>query len=203
VFGADLYCHRQCVNRYLLQYERACSDRSDENANASCRQKAWTSVIADIETGLANGEAYELSYVRDAMRQHGSDSVTNREVKVLLTNHFGDQICYSQPKQLNKSLMCFSKSVTAKSVAETIRSTDPIKQCAELIRQSLLDTDFELNNRFCDANDLKTSWNNVNIPEPLLKFFKALYRFDATEPNRRMSMRMLHQMLIGSLTMDI
>jgi len=98
---------------YLLQYERACSDRSDENPYASCRQKAWTSVIADIETGLANGKAYELSYVRDAMRQHGSDSVTNREVKVLLTNPFGDQICYSQPKQLNKSLMCFSKSVTA------------------------------------------------------------------------------------------
>jgi len=98
VFGADLYCHKQCVSRYLLQYERACSDRSDENPTASCRQKAWTSVIADIEIGLANGEAYELSYVRDAMKQHGSDSVTNREVKVLLTNHFGDQICYSQPK---------------------------------------------------------------------------------------------------------
>ena len=145
MFGADLYCHKQCVNRYLLQYERACSDRSDENPTASCRQKAWTSVIADIEIGLANGEAYELSYVRDAMKQHGSDSVTNREVKVLLTNHFGDQICYSQPKQLNKSLMIFSKSVTAESMAETIRSTDPIKQCAELIRQSLLDTDFELN----------------------------------------------------------
>jgi len=76
--------------------------------------------------------------------------------------------------------MCFSKSVTAKSMAETIRSTDPIKQCAELIRQSLLDTDFELNDRFCDANDLKTPWNNVSIPEPLLKFFEALYRFDAT-----------------------
>ena len=70
-------------------------------------------------------------------------------------------------------------------MAETIRSTDPIKQCAEVIRQSLLDTDFELNDRFCDANDLKTSWNNVNISEPLLKFFEALYRFDATEPNRR------------------
>ena len=139
VFGADLYCHKQCVNRHLLQYKRACSDRSDENPNASCRQKAWTNVIADIETSLANGEAYEFSYVTYAMRQHGSDSVTNREVKVLLTNHFGDQICYSQPKQLNKSLMCFSKSVTAKSMAETIRSTDPIKQCAELIRQSLLD----------------------------------------------------------------
>ena len=70
-------------------------------------------------------------------------------------------------------------------MAETIRSTDPIQQCAELIRQSLLDTDFELNDRFCDANYLKTSWNNVNIPKPLLKFFEALYRFDATEPNRR------------------
>ena len=65
-------------------------------------------------------------------------------------------------------------------MAETIRSTDPIKQCAELIRQSLLDTDFELNDRFCDANDLKTSWNNCKHSRTPPDFFKALYRFDAT-----------------------
>ena len=84
--------------------------------------------------------------------------------------------------------MCFSKSVTAKSMAETIRSTNPIKQCAELIRQSLLDTDFELNDGFCDANNLKTSWNNVNIPEPLLEF---LYRFDATSSCSSSGVRLL------------
>lgn len=63
-------------------------------------------------TDLSNGEGDELSYVRDSMNRYldsenheSRPSVTNREVKVLLTKHFGDRICFSQPKQVNKSLV--------------------------------------------------------------------------------------------------
>ena len=50
---------------------------------------------------------YELSYVIDRMNNElGSDfKVNNREVKVLLTNHFGSKISFYQPKQVNKSEM--------------------------------------------------------------------------------------------------
>lgn len=181
VFGADLYCHKPCVNKYILKYERLqekyCDDKSTNH-----KKEAWKYIISDIENGLANGYGYELSFVRDAMnKQLQVGSVTNREVKLLLRNHFTDQICFSQSKQLNKSELFFSKGVSTENMADKIRVTDPIKECAAIIRQCLLDVDFDLQDRFCDATDLKTSWNTVPIPEPLLNFMAALYNFDPTE----------------------
>lgn len=155
------------MNKYILKYERlkekCCDDKSTNR-----KKEAWTNIISDIENGLANGNGYELSFVRDAMKkQLQVDNVTNREVKILLTHHFTDQICFSQPKQLNKSELFFSKGVSTENMADKIRVTDPIKECAAIIRQCLLEVDFDLQDRFCDATDLKTSWNAVPIPEPI------------------------------------
>jgi hypothetical protein len=72
----------------------------------------------------------------------------------------------------------FSCGVTIKHLAETINSTDPILQCAEAIRQRLLESDFDFQYRFCDANDLETVTANMVVPEPLLKFFAVLHNFD-------------------------
>ena len=104
--------------------------------------------------------------------------VTNQQVKVLVTNYFGERIKFSWPKQLNKSALVFSASVTGEAMAETIRGKDPIRQCATLIRQSLMEVDFDLQDRFCDVNDLRLAWENTTIPEPLLKFMSVLFKFD-------------------------
>jgi len=58
-----------------------------------------------------------------------------------------------------------------------------IKQCAELIQESLLGVDFDLNDRFCDAADLKESWDTVPIPDPLLRFFAFLFNCDVNDLN--------------------
>ena len=143
------------------------------------KKMAWLTVLPEIETGLRNGDGYELSHVRDRINSElNSDlKVNNREVKVLLSAHFGSKISFSQPKQVNKSLMFFSSNVTAEHLAETIRSTDPIRECAEAIRNGLLEMNFDLQDRFCNANDLETATANMVIPEPLLKFFAVLYNF--------------------------
>lgn len=146
----------------------------------SCKQNAWSEVVEHIERGLSNGEGFELRNVRDCLNENitSGSNVTNKEVKVLLTSHFGDRIRFSLPKQVNRSLLFFSVSVTSESLAETIRTTDPIRQCAALIRQSLMEVDFDLQDRFCDTNDLKRAWNTTTIPESLLKFLATLFNFD-------------------------
>ena len=108
-----------------------------------------------------------------------SDTITNKEVKLLLISHFGDNIKLTLLKQKNRSMLFFSAHVTQETLAETIRAGDPIQECAEVIRQSLLAVDFDLQDRFCDANDLKKAWNCTSIPDPLLKFFGTLFRFDS------------------------
>ena len=41
-----------------------------------------------------------------------------------------------------------------------------------------MELDFDLQDRFCDANDLETANANMVVTEPLLKFFAVLYNFD-------------------------
>lgn len=39
VFGADLVCHKRCINRYLLEYERICLNQSGDPV--SSKKQAW------------------------------------------------------------------------------------------------------------------------------------------------------------------
>jgi len=98
--------------------------------------------------------------------------VRNKDVKVLLVNHFDDKIAFSGQKQANKSSVFFSKSVTAECLAETIRITDPIRQSAKIITQCLQEMDFDLQDSVCEANDLDIAWTNMVIPEPLVNFLQ-------------------------------
>ena len=75
--------------------------------------------------------------------------------------------------------MVFGKDINVQHMAETIRANDPFCQCAESIRQGLLEYNFDLQDRFCYMNYLKTAWDSIKIPEPLFRFFSILYNFDA------------------------
>ena len=76
----------------------------------------------------------------------------------------------------NKSIMVFS--ISSDKLADHIRTVDPIKECASMIREALDDYDFGLDDKFCDAQDLKTSLSNMPIPEPILNFFGHLFNFN-------------------------
>ena len=63
-------------------------------------------------------------------------------------------------------------------MAETIRSIDPFKVSASIIRKQLSTYDFNLNNIFGDAEDLRESHMNMPVPEEILRFFGEIYNFD-------------------------
>lgn len=64
----------------------------------------------------------------------------------------------------------------ANVLAERIRSVNPMQFVAAQFRACLHDYDF--NNRFCDAQDLKQAWSKMNIPEPILQFYGHLFNFN-------------------------
>ena len=67
--------------------------------------------MKDLEIGINQGFGYELSFVRDCVNREitSCKRVTNKEVNVLLLNHFGDRIRLSVPKEANKTVMVFGK----------------------------------------------------------------------------------------------
>lgn len=81
--------------------------------------------------GLRRGDGYALSDIRDRVNALFSTDkhVTNRELKILLCAKYGDTLRFSVPIEANKSVMIYM-AVSAEAMADTIRSTDPVKICA-------------------------------------------------------------------------
>ena len=47
----------------------------------------------------------------------------------------------------------------------------------------LLNVNFGLQDKFCDAHDIQSAWNGTEVPEDLLRFFGALFNFSHTDFN--------------------
>jgi hypothetical protein len=135
VFGADLFCHKNCIKLYLLRYERT-MQKSCRQVQLSPKLKAFHELVANIDPALSRGEGYSISNLKEQANQlAGVDSpFTNRELKVLLCSHYGDRLHISTPREANKSAMVFLNTVTPEDMADTIRATDPIISCANTIR---------------------------------------------------------------------
>ena len=79
----------------------------------------------------------------------------------------------SRPIEANKCDMVFLNAASPADMADVIRSSNPIAQCASAIPQVLLDFNIDLQDKFCDSVDLKDSWDNIQIPDELVTFLHA------------------------------
>ena len=144
VFGADLYYHKECMGKYLHHYE---SQRKTSKPKNSEKKLAWNMIAMELEQGLKNGKGYELSSIRDHLNKiNDKCNFRNRDVKVFLLNQFGSEIDFTNHSAANKSMMVFSAPSTL--LAEHIRSVDPINMCATLIKNTLNDYAFNLEDSF-------------------------------------------------------
>ena len=57
---------------------------------------------------------------------------------------------------------CYKKC-SAQNLAETIQNTDFIAKCTTKLLDCLFEYDFGLKDRFCNASELRTSWE-VDFP---------------------------------------
>lgn len=183
VFGADLYYHKHCCSSYLQQYEHALQKEHSDKSKTSDKLCAFAAMLEQISPELRNGKGYALSDLRiqaNGLLNTQDKTFSNRELKLLLLNEFGDDICFSSSREVNKSAMVFLSTVSAEEMADKIRSTDHIRTCAESLRNVLLETDLGLQDKFCDANELEQAWNNITIPEPVLTFLSSLCNVNKT-----------------------
>lgn len=189
LISADLYYHDNCMKKYIRLYNKKVSDKSCQEypREYTIKQRVWQIVMVEIESYMASGEGFELSVVRDSVNSKlsecgSSEQINNRDLKVMLQNQFGSKILFSYPHEANKSIMCFAADIcNVESLAETIRNTDPIKDCANKLRNCLLEYNFGLEDRFCDVSDLRASWDDIVVPGPVLEFLKVLFKVDSID----------------------
>ena len=77
----------------------------------------------------------------------------------MLINQFGEEICFTHPRDRTKSQMFFSTKICPADVIETLRVSDPVKICAAKLRKECEDFDFLLENSYGDADDLECGLN--------------------------------------------
>ena len=109
--------------------------------------------VTNVENELSNGaeiqeaidelceklklesQAYELSKCREEVNLKPKPSgleINNRVLKSKLVVRFGDQICFTYPKDFSLSQMFFSVNIQAADIAETVRSSDAVKICGNI-----------------------------------------------------------------------
>ena len=110
----------------------------------------------------------EVATICNEVNENPSVHFSNRDVKLFLVNKYGDRGSFSTPSQANKSALFYLDTVSPTDMADTIQDSDPVKDAAKMLRQTILPEDFELQDRFCDANDLKRAMNNIVIPNNVL-----------------------------------
>ena len=155
------------MNKYLYKFE---SCDKDIKPQVSKKQLAWTQGVKELDQGLKGGKGYELNIIRDRLNSIDTEcNFYNRDVKVFLTNHFGKEIEFTPLYAGLKSMMVFNAQKQV--LAENIRSVDLIQVCATVIRKAVDEYDFGLEGSFCDAQDLKIACSDMEIPEPIVRFF--------------------------------
>lgn len=136
-------------------------------------------VVNNLLPSIRNGLGYTLSeitnLVQNSLPENRGLIVYAYEIKSYLDEHYSNEIEYSESK--NKSPVAFSKAITKSDLIEKMRSINIYQQCGRNLRDILRKVDFDLDDKFCTVVDLQTSWNQIDIPTPVLDFLSGLYDF--------------------------
>ena len=88
---------------------------------------------------------------------YGVDTISNKEVKSFMLEHFKDKIQFCESEQASKSLLAFSSDLEMRDVIKKLRSLNTVKITAQTIKKCLLEADFGLEDKYCDAQELNHS----------------------------------------------
>ena len=130
-------------------------------------------IIQSLVSKLYLEAEYYLSDVADLIREKCGREFVVKHTKIqsCIIDYFGENVCFVFSKQKNKSQRFYL--IAAKKMTESVEH-NCIIECANILKESLEQIDFGLEDKFCDANDLRLAWNDMNIPDAFSLFLFTL-----------------------------
>ena len=103
----------------------------------------------------------------------------------MLIDCFGEDICFTYPKDRKKPQMFFSSQVSSEDVVETLRANKITKLCAEALRKECEDFNYNLEESYKTANNLRITQENFDKQSPPTweKFFNVMFPYKKSSPN--------------------
>jgi len=164
--------------KYIVNYQRDNEkDIVEETAGSESMKETFTKFAAELKF---ENKGYSIGYLRNELNEKYLPSdikISNRRMKSLLIEHFGDTIHFTYSRDRSVSQMVFSNQITVTQLAEEIRSLDCVKECAETLRSDIKNFDFDLDNTDCNAKDIFQSFTEAKntLPKSWLKFCSVMF----------------------------
>ena len=134
LFAADIYSHSQCMNKYLLQYKRDMQVET-ENSPQDYSENIKKEFDTFVKTLELHKKSYTVSFCRDAINAKlDENKLNNKQVKQLLIEFYGEEICFTYSKDKSKLQMFFSLSIRQADIVETLLVKNSIAECAQKLR---------------------------------------------------------------------
>lgn len=157
ILNAELHYHASCFRMYERKYDRFKNSNNETKADIILAvNDALQSTIKSLESRLFLGEIFSLSDVSELLKKnYGSQFIVkNSKIKAYLINYFGEHICFVYRKKKNQSQL-FHSSKLKFNVEQMYDKNAAIEEIADLLKESVEQVDFGLENRLCNMSDLK------------------------------------------------
>ena len=180
----DVMYHRNCLRPYISTYKYKVSlvliaiEKADDRLKVDSRIAA---IFDQLSDELCSGFGISLTDITGIINK-GLDEdkrMINRSVKMLLTKHFGEGICFTIPAEKNKSTIVYSSHLITGNIVEATRQNvgHPFRDVAKVLRAECKNYDFGLQSTYCTSDDLKLSMSDYqhNRPKKWLEFIRDLF----------------------------
>ena len=151
------------------------ADVTEPDQILQSNRDALEKVVTSLTQAFITGTGFTLSEVRVRVNElvHPSQ-IHHYQIKSFLKEKLGDTVKFCPSTRKNESLMFFSAALSAEDIAKKVQSIDVIKDAARILREEMKSTTFGLENKHCDAFDLKDAWANGKIKENSETFLATL-----------------------------
>ena len=123
------------MNRYLLLQNKCDIQVETENSRDGYRKNVKKEFDTFLNTLELGKRGCTVSFCRDTINAKlGVDKLNNKQAKQLLIEFYGEDICFTYPKDKSKPQMFFSSSIRQADIVETLRDKNPIVECAQKLR---------------------------------------------------------------------
>ena len=143
MYGADLLYHHSC----LAQEKRS-------HYLKTTKRHIFENYKEFIKEIIDSGSGISLSDIRDMLNEKEEIVFNNSEIKTFLISAFTDEIQFSNSDKVNELQIVFSSKIDIQDIVQILRKINIIKEAAIQIRQGFSSMNFNINNKFCDAEEL-------------------------------------------------
>ena len=177
ILAADVYCHKECIRDFVRETDKHESNSVDFKLKCKTRLDVFNDALPVIDDMIQSGYGLSVSEISDILSENDEAlPFTNKQARNLLVAHYGDRIRFTPSHRVNESDLCFSANITFEEISKALRCRDVCQLAGQMISDAFDKDDFKLDDKFCDASEIRDSWENTHMPDELLSFYSALFK---------------------------